>query len=670
MRTHADEVLDITIAMHRAIMRTGIYEPSRPNIERTYFRLHRELTRLLRVQPEIAYVPAAPAVPGTPRELHVDGTSPSRVDLRKIIPQNVGGVFSLHFLEYLDERRIVQLAFRKGITLEEMKGFLLLTLSGGDGAMMDDTLVASSYRNVVLVAARDLPEGEMPAPVRGVLARLEHDLRSYLGRGAPGAQVTAEELALDAVRPFMRAGDAVVHILLHAPVLDQQIGMIKGRRGTKARELILAGLPPFAVHLVLAALVRTAMPIGMPDDVRQALLTAVGAQLVKHPQSRDRDRAVRELYKRKIVQFGQLPDDLKEAIEAAEWLDALASDATARAPSSTKVVIRAVRMAAENAQFVPGAAALRHLRAVQASAIPGIFDAALFEAIAEGLPEEYERRAELSAFFNEAGPEILRGFARTTAGLQAEAAASAGKVLAKLGEDGARAAREVLLEGITTEGATILLAVLRPHGSAQDSAMLAKYTKHGVATVRREALSLLAAVDRVAADSAVADAFGDVDPSVRVRALSLCAGAGLGRAQIIPLAIDLILRDAARADVDVVCAAIDVVARAAADGALLTDKAEEAFCKLVKPVGLIGRLMGKQSLPDSVLAAGIGALAKFNTPRARKTVEALEKSRDVAIREVVSRSLRPPPPPTAPAPVVEAPAAPSLLDELDGDEAP
>ena len=101
MHTLADEVVEFTMTLVRALHRVAQFDPAKPNFPRVSKRLHKELTRLHRTQPEIVYVIGPPSVAGGPPELHVDGTGPMRTELRRLVGPSVGGAFVLQLLEFM-----------------------------------------------------------------------------------------------------------------------------------------------------------------------------------------------------------------------------------------------------------------------------------------------------------------------------------------------------------------------------------------------------------------------------------------------------------------------------------------------------------------------------------------------------------------------------------------
>jgi hypothetical protein len=70
MNTLADQVVEFTVTLVRALGRVGQFDPSKPNFPRVRARLLKELGRLQRTQPEIGYIVGPPSVAGgTTRDL-------------------------------------------------------------------------------------------------------------------------------------------------------------------------------------------------------------------------------------------------------------------------------------------------------------------------------------------------------------------------------------------------------------------------------------------------------------------------------------------------------------------------------------------------------------------------------------------------------------------------
>jgi HEAT repeat protein len=157
--------------------------------------------------------------------------------------------------------------------------------------------------------------------------------------------------------------------------------------------------------------------------------------------------------------------------------------------------------------------------------------------------------------------------------------------------------------------------------------------------VRRYALTALAEADADVAESYVAEALSDPDESVRIRALLLCANTGLGSAKIVPQAIRLISHDARGASPPVVRAAIEVVVSRRQANALAGVDADDALCRLAKPIGFFGRLLGHRTPPADVLVTAISALGRLGSAQAQKVLRQLSKSPDPDVVHAAGEAL-------------------------------
>ena len=126
----------------------------------------------------------------------------------------------------------------------------------------------------------------------------------------------------------------------------------------------------------------------------------------------------------------------------------------------------------------------------------------------------------------------------------------------------------------------------------------------------------------------VAEALADPDENVRIRALLLCAGSGVGGEKIIPRAIQIVSKDARGAPPQVVRAAIEVVVRRWEAGTLALPEAEIALCRLAAPIGFFGRLFGQTPPPATVLVTAIAAIGRLGTDQATNLLQRLKRSRD------------------------------------------
>ena len=204
MNTLADQVVDFTLTLVRALQRVGQFDPAKPNFPRVRARLLKELGRLQRTQPEIGYIVGPPAVAGGPPEIWVDGTSPQRVELRRIVGPSIGGGFILQLLEFMQHRGLVALAFPRGLTEAEWNTFLEIIAAppvdkqpANEGRRLARALLDKKVVHVSLVCEAEQPQAQpdMTWQVRLAYARLLRDLR---------AEAAAGPVAPATTRPILR----------------------------------------------------------------------------------------------------------------------------------------------------------------------------------------------------------------------------------------------------------------------------------------------------------------------------------------------------------------------------------------------------------------------------------------------------------------------------------
>ena len=177
------------------------------------------------------------------------------------------------------------------------------------------------------------------------------------------------------------------------------------------------------------------------------------------------------------------------------------------------------------------------------------------------------------------------------------------------------------------------------HIAGHEGAVVRPRLRHKSPRVRRDALTALASANHPAADPHVAEALADPDENVRIRALLLCAGSGVGGEKIIPRAIRIVSKDARGAPPQVVRAAIEVVIRRREAGTLSLPEAEAALCRLATPIGFFARLFGQTPPPAAVLVTAIAAIGRLGTDRATNLLQRLRRSKDPDVALAAQREI-------------------------------
>jgi HEAT repeat protein len=646
MRTLADEVVEFTMTLVRAFHRVAQFDPAKPNFPRVRQRLFKELTRLLRTQAEIAYLIGPPAVAGGPPELHVDGTGPVRTELRHLVGPSIGGAFVLQLLEFMQRRSLAILALCRGLTETEWNTFLEVMAAppveadhASEGARLARALLDKKVSHVALVRDVELPPQDAHGAwlVRTALGRLGHDVRHLLAQGEATPTTLldqSERLANSMAYSFFRKFDVLRAILWAGPALDKILGAQPGLAAFRARDILVRGLPALALVGTTKLILRDAGEASqVPAEPTMTVLRAIAERLLKEPPARKTDEMLREMCRRGVVPITRLPPDLQEWVLAETWVEALQKRASTEPPAGSanidpvRLLQKAMRYALSSRRFVEANAILMRLRITNAKAIAGVFDEPTLEAILASFPDDPAGRHGIVALLEEGKEVAADSTAAVVAQGEPKLREAGAWVLTEMKARGVAAALRALDAGVENEEATYLLLACVKEGAGPEAAsVFVKQLKHASPKVRRYALTALAEANPRVAEGHVAEALSDPDESVRIRALLLCAHTGVGSAKIVPHAIQLISHDARGASPPVVRAAIEVVVSRRQAIALAAIDADDALCRLVKPIGFFGRLLGRQAPPADILITAISALGRLGSARAHKVLQQLSKS--------------------------------------------
>jgi HEAT repeat protein len=659
MNTLADQVVEFTMAVVRALGRIGQFDPTRQNFVRIRARLFKELVRLLRSQPEIGFVVGPPAVAGGPPELWVDGTAPQRVELRRIVGASIGGAFILQLVEFLQQRGLIALAFARGVTEAEWIACLDI-LSGpaveksppAEAKRVLKAFVDNKVKRISVVSDAEQPPAERDEPwqIRASLARLAHDLRTAAQRGEPPAALLdeSEAFASGMAYPYFRKFELMRALLFRAGAVDKSLQDLPALKQFHALDLVVRGLPVYSLHGSTSLILRDAAAADQsPPEPAATVLRAVTERLLATPSSRQVDELLRTMCRRKIVAITRLPVALQEWVLAETWVDAMRTNPSQEPPKGS-AEIKPVRILQKGARYafiqhlpVQATGIIERIKTVDRKAVPDVFDVPTVEAVLEGFPERADDRRALLALLDQGGDTAADSVAAVViTGSEAKVCEGAAWILTEMKARGVAAALRALDQDIEKEETARLLLACAS-GKAPESAAdtFIRHLKHRSARVRRDALTALAAACKPAAEVYVAQALGDPDESVRIRALLLCANTGVGSDKVIPRAIQLVSKDARGAPPQVVRAAIEVVVRRREAGSLPIADAEAALCRLAMPIGFFGRIFGQKTPPAAVLVTAIAALSRLGTDRAEKLLVRLAHSKDPDVAQAARKEL-------------------------------
>ncbi len=659
MNTLADQVVELTVALVRALQRVGQLDPAKPGFPRTRSRLWRDLSRLLRSQPEIGYLVGPPAVAGGPPELWVDGTSPARVEMRRIVGPSVGGGFVLQLLDHLQKRALVLLSFSRGIGEAEWNSFLEIMseplaeqTSDEPGGRLARALAAKGVVNVSLVTAGDLARvrSELPWQLRLAYARLARDLRAEVT--APGSSPArllerSERLVTGMAYSYFRRFDVIRQMLLGAEVVPRLLENDPPPFEIDVLGIMVAGLPVFSLHGTTRLIFKeTGASQQQPPPATATVLRAIAERMLGMAASRQVDETLRTMCRLQIVPITRLPVELQEWVLAEGWIDALRTDPATPPPrgSAESEPIRILQKGARHAftqRLLPLATAiLRYIGRLDRQAVPGVFDVATVEAVLEELPATAEEKRGLLSLLEQGGQAAADATAEVLVGGEPKVSELAAWILTQMKELGIAAALRSLDRDLDTEEKLrLLLACVAGKAPPSAAPSFVRHLTHPSPRIRRDMLTALVSANPAAANLWVARALEDPDENVRTRALLLCASSGVGGDQVIPRAIRIVSKDARGAAPQIVRAAVEVIVRRWEAGALPLVLAERALCRLAAPVGWPGRVLGHTPPPPNVLVTVINALGRLGTERAAGLLLKLERSKEPEVARTAKHVL-------------------------------
>jgi HEAT repeat protein len=384
----------------------------------------------------------------------------------------------------------------------------------------------------------------------------------------------------------------------------------------------------------------------MPAEPAATVLRAIAERMLKMTSSRQVDETLRTLCRRKIVPITRLPVELQEWVLAENWVDSMRTDMGKEPPKGSpesnpvRILQKGARYAFMQNLPVQATGILERIKNVAPKAVPEVFDVPTVEAVLAEFPENNDSRRALLNLLGQGGDTAADSVASVVIAGEPKVREAAAWILTEMKGRGVAAALRTLNQDIEEEE-TVRLLIACVTGKAPESAadVFIRQFKHKSARVRRDSLTALASACPPAAEVYVAQALGDPDENVRIRALLLCANTGVGSEKIIPRAIQLVAKDARGAPPQVVRAAIEVVVRRREAGALPIAEAEFALCRLTAPIGFFGRMLGQKSPPAAVMVPAIAALGRLGTDRTTKLLARLGRSKDPDIAQASRREL-------------------------------
>jgi hypothetical protein len=331
-------VRDFVVELVKLLSHTAIYTSDHPVVKRAVERPFRLFAELPLAHDELTFLTEFTS--GEHAELFVEGGTDETTPLGVVLRSSMGEHFQGKLRTYLERNRIVNLSIKRGIGHDEFANFVAVMVrrnpdvaSDWSGASFDFSaeLAREGVAHVSVVMWDDLAGAErrLPWRVRMAVARLRKDLRNLpLYQKASGKELldAKRQIVTDIIRPLTRP-EFIRDLLINVDLVA---------RGTSELDAyaleddISACLSDGLVVPVMWEIVREIerldkAKMGERDRMtRESDLQRGLKKLALRAVTRDDRKAydtLRQLFDRGILQFQQLPDDLKRAVLRESWTD-------------------------------------------------------------------------------------------------------------------------------------------------------------------------------------------------------------------------------------------------------------------------------------------------------------------------------------------------------------
>ncbi len=557
---------DLTRQLVQTMNRTSYYEVGHPAYYAERDELFARLEAVLADQPQVGYLLQR----GDPPEILVDGLTQGRVRMSEVLLSGVYELFVPRFVEYFDRHEIVLLAFRAGITAEELGRFTAILsrpVAGKHRFDISAELVSAEVFNVSVLIRDEVAhqDTDLPWQVRVCLARLRRDLRAvpmFRDLGHEALRRAKRQIFADTVRPLQNA-ELLKQLVRFASRIEKDIERVEGLEDLRITPAIIDVLAPRPMIDLARLLCEESARSGADVDpagaaaseARSAAIDLCARRLAKEDPP-EAEAVLRLLVKHRILTVEDLPIGLQE------WLGAeaiyLSNEAGPLDPTpiesagDVRVLAKVGRLALKHDRIDRVAEVAARLdRAARADA-PGAATA-IGSLLARKEVDDLAARFETgSARDAEASSKLFAALGTRGATALADRIVSAG-VNAHLGRayhllerlpEGPTAVAEALgAPGIEPAALRLLLAIAAARPTGESAAAARPYADHAEAGVRVAALIAVIAGDAAGSAALVVRALDDGDSAVVEVALSALADR-LGRPEPARARALAILRDA------------------------------------------------------------------------------------------------------------------------------
>jgi len=544
------------VAFTAAVARSSYYERGHPEFVRAMSRLTATMTAPLAGRGEITF--ARLDLPTGSVDLQILTGIGELHELRRVLPQGVASSHGPRLAEVFVRRHVVAITLKEGIDADEMADCVEL-LCGPE--LPVDTLrqqfLARGLCNVSLLFAPDLlgRDRRLPWQVDLCISRLARDLRALpLLRGVDTAGLSRlrTQLIGDVLR-VLRGADQVRLLLANADLIAASTRHVAELADLDVASAIVNALPQ---HLAvrLASIVLSELELdavsGRASSTQgpsaRRLIQLLGDRFVTQ-RTVESDDVLRVFHERAMVNYDELPPDLRNYVRAEAQAGALTKD-----PDQ---LLRALDVPSDDeyGRALHTAGLAMRMLARRGEAIALFVLVTRLEQLARGAKDDDRSRAGLArrTLSSLADAEVLAKIADVLLCGAADVRPSARGILLAAGDAGARAlveARERSAEKIgrgrfveamrelgartapvitsalqRNEEPTVVEDLLRAITDARDDALgteVTRFLAHAAPPVRRAATAAISGLWQHRAKHALLAGIDDGDEGVRIAAIT------------------------------------------------------------------------------------------------------------------------------------------------------
>jgi HEAT repeat protein len=331
----------LTVALLKAMMTTGIYPPDHPSIRNVATEPYAYLKRLEPITNEITYMSASAAVGD---EIVVEGALAESVKFSELVHTSMATHFAHKFTDYFQRNHLVSFSVKPRIGEEEFRRFLSLFMERrskeeeqpGDALAVpfSTVLLKNGIIHVSAMAREEMVGGERPLPwrVKMAISRLRKDLREiplYSDASPEKIALVKTQAIQDITRP-LRKPQFLKELLSNSDLIT--LGVQELQAVDVDHEIIWSLHPGMVISIaweIVADLERAAwgvitQRVGQVerrlDLVLKELLKKIALRLKEIDAVRTKE-LLQYLFQKKILLYRELPPAIQHELLVDKWTD-------------------------------------------------------------------------------------------------------------------------------------------------------------------------------------------------------------------------------------------------------------------------------------------------------------------------------------------------------------